>query len=100
MRNAISNATSVPGQTELLWKDDENRGWLPNKEYAWNLKFRPLSGDIKLELYEESTLMFDTGLITTSVSFISGRLGIYTYSQPLTSWYNMMYECDDSPLSK
>ena len=97
MRDAILNATSsVPNQTEIIWKDMVDRGWLPNKEYTWNLKIRPLNGELKLELYEDSVLLFDTGVLKSNIT--QGRLGVFSHSQPETFWYNMMYECDNEPL--
>merc|ERR1712136_215556 len=82
MKNALNNATSVPGQTSIL--------------YTWNLKFRPLSGEIQMKLYEDSTLLFDTSKLTTENISKSGRLGVYTDSQAYSYWYDMTYECDDS----
>ena len=98
MRQAIASSTSVPGQTEILWKDDENRGWQPNKKYNWKLQHRPASGSLKLELFEESTLLFDTGKLMTNGTTNEGKLGVFTSTQPKTFWYDMFYECDDSEL--
>jgi len=98
MKNAMNNATSVPGQTSILWHDDANRGWLTNKEYTWNLKFRPLTGEIQMKLYEDSTLLFDTNKLTTENISKAGRLGVYTDSQAYSYWYDMTYECDDSAI--
>merc|ERR1712062_643732 len=76
MINAILDKTSsVQNQTEILWKDTEDRGWLQNKEYTWNLKFRPLNGQLRLELYEDSVLLFDTGILTNNFENDSGKLG-------------------------
>ena len=99
MINAIFHPTSsIPNQTEILWKDTENRGWLRNKEYTWNLKFRPLNGQLRLALYEDSEILFDTGILTNNVENEYGKLGIFTRSQDETFWYDMWYECDNQPL--
>ena len=99
MYDAIFNPTSsVPNQTEILWKDTEDRGWLQNKEYTWNLKFRPLNGQLRLALYEDSEILFDTGILTNNFENDYGKLGVFTRSQPETFWYDMWYECDNQPL--
>ena len=100
MWNAIFATTNIPKQTEILWKDTVDRGWLPNKEYTWNLRSRPLTGQIQFELFEDSQLLFDTGVLSSSniTSNASGALGIFTHSQAETSWYDMWYECDNNPL--
>jgi hypothetical protein len=93
MWNAIFATTNIPNQTEILWKDSVDRGWLPNKEYTWNLRFRPLIGQIQFELFEDSQLLFDTGVLSSSniTSVASGALGVFSYSQAETSWYDMWY---------
>ena len=98
MKNAIFSKDSVPNQTEVLWKDSEDRGWLPNKEYTWVVKFRPLSGSLQLEIFEESEPLFNTGVISINITTVPARLGVFTYSQPNTMWYDMWYECDDREL--
>jgi hypothetical protein len=100
LKEAILSRTSVEGQTEILWKDSTHHGWLSNKEYTWRLKARPTTGTVKLEIFEDSSLLFDTGVVSTNSTSAasSGRLGIFTYSQPNTFWYNMSYECNDSPI--
>ena len=97
MRLAILNETSsIPNQTEILWQDKVDRGWLPNKEYTWNLKIRPLNGQLRLELFEDSVPLFDTGILNSNIT--QGRLGVFSLSQPETFWYDMWYECDNQPL--
>ena len=98
MRIAIYNPASVPDQTQVLWKDNAPRGWLVNKEYSWRLKFRPSLKSLKLELYEESSLLFDTGLVEIPGSAGGGKLGVYTSSQDNTFWYDMSYRCDNSKI--
>ena len=82
-------------------KDNINRGWLTNKEYKWQLKTRPTIGAVSLKVYEGSSLMFDTGVLSTnadSTRIVSGKLGIFTSSQANSYWYDMSYECNDEPL--
>jgi len=100
MLDAIIAINTVQNQTEVLWKDTVDRGWLPNKEYTWNLRFRPLTGQIQFELFEDSQFLFDTGVLSSSniTSNASGALGVFSHSQPETSWYDMWYECDNNPL--
>ena len=99
MSEAISyHDFSIEDQTEVLWKDDMNRGWISNKEYHWELQYRPLEGLIKVRMFEEEKLLFDTGIVQTSTSSKKGKLGAFVNSQPYTYWYNMYYENNDGSI--
>merc|ERR1712062_716359 len=80
---------SIPNQTEVLWRDDESRGWHSNKEYHWELEHRPLQGVIKVKMFDDGGLIFDTGIVETSPSANKGKLGVFVTGQPSTYWYNM-----------
>ena len=98
MRFAIGNAASVPDQTQVLWKDNAHRGWIVKKVYTWRLKFRPSLKTLKLEFFEDSSLLFDTGLVDIPDITAGGKLGVFTHSQPNTFWYDMSYKCDNSKI--
>jgi len=98
MTNAILAPNSVENQTEVIWRDNQPRGWLNNKMYYWHLNYRPLLGQLKLRMFEDNELIFDTGVLQSGVKSKPGRVGVFTYSQPLTFWQDMFYECDNDPL--
>ena len=98
LTDALRSSESVEGQTEVLWSEPEDRGWLTDVEYRWILKYRPKLGSIHLQMYEESALLFDTGVINLSVVSYEGKMGVFTHSQPSSHWYKMTYECNDDPI--
>ena len=65
------------------------------KNQAW---YRPLLEQLKLRMFENNELIFDTGVLQSGVKSKPGRVGVFTYSQPLTVWQDMFYECDYDPL--
>ena len=58
---ALARNHGVTGQTSILWSDPKNRGWKAKVPYKFSLQHRPKSGKIRLEMYEASTKLFDTG---------------------------------------
>merc|ERR1712136_506569 len=83
MSEAISyQDTSVDGQTEVLWKDNQNRGWLSHKEYHWLVKYRPSEELASVwigDLYADGSCcrdIFDTGLIKIEGAANEAKLGV------------------------
>ena len=61
--SALAKNHGVTGQTNILWSDPKNRGWKAKVPYKFSLQHRPKSGKIRLEMYEASTKLFDTGKV-------------------------------------
>jgi len=106
MSEAISyQDTSVDGQTEVLWKDDQNRGWFSHKEYRWVVKYRPFEELASVwigDLYEDGSCcrdIFDTGLIKIEGAANEAKLGVFVSSQPRTFWYDMFIDKNDGIIS-
>ena len=89
----------VDGQTKILWKDEEDRGWKPEMEYHWKLQHRPLSGMLKLHVYEGDNLIFATPIIKFDHLESPGKVGVFVRSQEQSNWLKMSYECNDDILS-
>merc|ERR1719322_644864 len=99
MSDAISYYdTSVDGQTDVLWKDYQNRGWISHKEYCWMVKYRPSEESVRVWLGEIDEYgecrhgIFDTGIIKVEGAPTEGKLGVFVSSQPRTYWYDMFID--------
>ena len=77
---AIWKTKSVSGQTQIIWQDPKNQGWKPHVSYRFNLKHRPKTGVINLQIYEGAKKIIDSGdVIDRGLS--GGRVGVFTCSQ-------------------
>ena len=54
----------------------------------------PKSGKIRLEMYEASTKLFDTGDIFDN-GLAGGRVGVFTFSQERAIWSQLKYICKE-----
>ena len=77
---ALWSPESVEGQTEILWKDPLGHGWKTKMPYRFSLQHRPINGTIRLQIYEGSSELFDTGDLV-SPGLAGGRVGVFCYSQ-------------------
>ena len=68
-------------------------GWAPNRSFRFHIKHRPNTGLIHVRGWEEGTLLFDSEEIfdKSNASLRGGRLGVFTYSQPMTKWSALRY---------
>ena len=74
--SALAKNHGVTGQTNILWSDPKNRGWKAKVPYKFSLQHRPKSGKIRLEMYEASTKLFDTG----KVIIVKSRRGRFLWN--------------------
>ena len=68
-------------------------GWVPNRSLRFHIKHRPNTGLIHVKGWEEGTLLFDSEEIfdKSNASLRGGRLGVFTYSQPMAKWSALRY---------
>ena len=84
----------VAGQTKIIWKDPKNQGWKSETSYRVYIQHRPKTGIIRLNIYEGSVKIVDSGdVIDTGLS--GGRVGVFTCSQEKTIWSDMKYTCQE-----
>merc|ERR1712045_364488 len=85
----------------MLWKGTESDclgskcGWRPGTSYRFYIKHCPSTGFIHVKVYEENTLLHDTGdiLDTSSKSLNGGRIGVWCNSQEKITWSFLRYRC-------
>uniref|UniRef100_A0A8C2C0B8 Thrombospondin 4a n=1 Tax=Cyprinus carpio TaxID=7962 RepID=A0A8C2C0B8_CYPCA len=95
LRNSLWHTGDTNDQVRLLWKDPRNVGWKDKVSYRWNLKHRPQVGYIRLDFYEGTDLVADSGVIIDT-SMRGGRLGVFCFSQENIIWSNLRYRCNDT----
>lgn len=92
LNSALWAAESVEGQTEILWQDPNDNGWKPKVPHRFFLQHRPINGTIRVQIYEGSSEVFDTGNLV-SHALAGGRVGVFCYSQEQEIWSSMSYQC-------
>jgi len=95
---ALTSDKSVPGESEVLWKHpDSTNGWKHDHAYKYHIQHRPSQDLIHVKLWEEGSLLFDTGdvydNVTTSESLRGGKLGVFCMSQENITWSALSYGC-------
>eukprot|EP00112_Aurelia_sp_Birch-Aquarium-sp1_P017304 Seg3995.1 transcript_id=Seg3995.1/GoldUCD/mRNA.D3Y31 product=Thrombospondin-4 protein_id=Seg3995.1/GoldUCD/D3Y31 len=99
LRGALWHSGNYTGQTTMLWKDEKEQGWKDHVPYSFKLQHRPQYGLIRLQVFEHSNLLVDTGYIVNT-ELKGGKVGLYAFSQEGVIWSNLKIECnDDIPLN-
>ena len=89
---ALRSATSVPGQTEIIWEDPAGHGWKAKTPYRYLVQHRPIAGTIRLTIHEGAQQLFDTGKLSEA-TLAGGRVGVYCNSQEEEIWSKMAFKC-------
>ncbi|KAJ8786398.1 hypothetical protein J1605_006373 [Eschrichtius robustus] len=95
LRNSLWHTGDTSDQVRLLWKDTRNVGWKDKVSYRWFLQHRPQVGYIRVQFYEGSELVADSG-VTIDTTMRGGRLGVFCFSQENIIWSNLKYRCNDT----
>lgn len=73
-------AESVTDQTELIWRDTNEIGWVSGTAYRWQLIHRPEIGLMRIRIYNNVNVIIDSGN-QYNFALNGGRLGVYCFSQ-------------------
>ena len=92
LNDALWAKGNVEGQTQILWQDPALQGWKSKTPYRYFLKHRPLNETIRLQIFEGSIELFDTGNLVAK-GLAGGRVGVFCFSQPQEIWSSMSYNC-------
>ncbi|ELT88470.1 hypothetical protein CAPTEDRAFT_172504 [Capitella teleta] len=95
LRNALWHTGNTRGQSKLLWRDPSGVGWKGHTAYRWELIHRPMEGLIRFLLFEETSVIADSGNII-DLTHRGGRLGVYCFSQDSIIWSDLVYRCNDA----
>ena len=70
-------------------------GWLSQHAYRYHIIHAPSKDLIHVKLWEEGSLLFDTGDITDTgnATLKGGRLGVFCFSQQDITWSALSYRC-------
>ena len=94
LRNALWHTGDTRDEARLLWHDTKYRGWKDRTAYRWELNHRPLSGLIRLKVYEGKQVMFDTGCLYDK-TLLGGKIGLYVFSQKSVIWSDLRIKCEN-----
>jgi syndecan 4 len=94
---ALQSDASVPGVSEVLWKySNDTVGWKYDTAYKYHIKHRPSQDLIHVKLWENGSLLLDTGDVfdnATGASLKGGKLGVFCMSQENITWSALSYRC-------
>ncbi|XP_061172263.1 cartilage oligomeric matrix protein-like isoform X2 [Saccostrea echinata] len=94
LRNALWHTGDTADEVQLLWKDPRNTGWKEKTAYRLELIHRPNIGLIRILLFEETSLMADSGNVYDA-TLRGGKLGVFSFSQEGVIWSDLVYRCND-----
>ncbi|XP_056022997.1 cartilage oligomeric matrix protein-like isoform X2 [Ostrea edulis] len=94
LRNALWHTGDTKDEVQLLWKDPRNAGWKEKTAYRLELIHRPSMGLIRILLFEETSLMADSGNVYDA-TLRGGKLGVFSFSQEGVIWSDLVYRCND-----
>jgi len=95
MRNALWHTGNTPNQVKLLWTDPRNVGWRDKVAYRWELIHRPATGLIRVLLFEDQSLVADSGDVYDD-THKGGRLGVFCFSQEDVIFSDLVYRCNEA----
>ena len=70
-------------------------GWLPFHDYRFHIKHQPSNNLIQVKLWDNGTLIIDTGAIydNSPKALRGGKIGGFDVSQSAVSWSALSYRC-------
>jgi len=94
LRNALWHSGTTEDEVKLLWHDPLYRGWKDQVAYRWFLQHRPISGLIRLQMFQGTEMMFDTGCLYDK-TMQGGKVGLFVFSQKSVIWSDLVIKCED-----